>query len=341
MPSKWLRHLFFIGFAGLAAPALLAADCQRLLMPDLSFAHVEPVFDLSYLATIDAANFGAHRANAQVERGPAEHPESFRADEPVGLGLPISKEILRSSPTFEEFAAQRAAKYKELHFNYPLPDLATFFERSLPAGTLERYETCTHASGAIVRIQRADEDFVQVMLGWKGDAADAIAITKPAVTGATLRGSVVPSIKGKQATKLVFVRDLDKDFRLTTTVGGKPVSIFVPRAIGAKAAEPELKKPCASAANVVKAAYRRVLGRDASPAEAAAQAAALTNGTRNVRQLVALLTTSDEYEKKFVAGKTKEDLLGEMYRRLLGREADTPGLNYNLRLVQSGYQNVA
>src|SRR5262249_48375843 len=93
MPSRFLRHLGSFALLLACSATARAADCGRLLMPDLMFPHRDVVADLSYLSIITPGNFYAHKKNAELDRGPAAHPESFQADDPVGLDLPIAKRL--------------------------------------------------------------------------------------------------------------------------------------------------------------------------------------------------------------------------------------------------------
>lgn len=342
MPSMFLRRFASFCLILCASVAAHGASCVGLLIPDLAYPHNNETFDLAYLAVINAENFGAHKKNSELARGPTEHPETFSPDNPVGLSLPIAKALLTSSENFEEFSAKRAQAYAQHQFNYPPADLATAFRRSLPSRRVELYEKCTNATGFNARIARADREIVELSISWRApaDATASTSVSKVVVTGGTL-ASVVPTTL-KAPTTLLFIRDLDKDFRFSATIGGAPATVFVPRHIAAKAVAAATGGQCAGAAAAVRGVYKQMLDRDATPAEVASLSAAIAGGRHDILQLVEFVVASAEYDKKFVAGKSPEDTLRQLYRRVLGREGDDAGILYNTRLLHSnGFLRVA
>ena len=79
----------------------------------------------------------------------------------------------------------------------------------------------------------------------------------------------------------------------------------------------------------MRALYRQLLEREPTPGERAAQSAWLKSGANNVSQLAARLVLGEEYEKRFVRGKTFDDVLLGLYRHALARIPDEKGLKSN------------
>jgi Phycobilisome Linker polypeptide len=343
MPLRFMRHSVFLIFLIAVFGSANAADCAKQLIPDLLYPHHDEASDLAYLATISPANFDAHKKNALLDQDPATHPERYHADDPVGLSLPISKAILESSADFEEFNRKREAAYREHHFTYTKEELSDYFERSIQVRRTDAYAKCTKASGFFANVLRSERDFVEVTLGWRpsGDVTET-ALSKFVVAGATLRGSAPTKLTAKEPKTLLFIRHLNKDFRLSAMVAGAPVNVFVPKYLGSKSDTATLAGQCAAAPKVVDAIYRQILVRSPTPAEIAQQSALLTSGVHNVRQLVELLMIGAEYPKNFVEGKSTEVALTALYIRTLGRDPDKSGFTYNKRMFDSGgYQKIA
>ena len=341
-------HRFVAGLFVLACGVVRAQDCTQATMPNLMLLRTDMTTDLAFLATITASNFDAQKKNAEIERGLAEHPEMFEANNPVGLNLPIAKSMLKSSDTYERFARKRGEQFRMHQFQYADADLATYFLRSLPPHQVEQAERCMKHTGFYVAIVRADRDLIELSPGWiSTGAVTEHDIAKFVVTGGIAIGNIPTKLKSKDRAPWIFARNLDADFRISATIDGAPISVFIPRYIppsqnAPPTAEPKSVAACASAAKVVQAVYRQLLSRDATAAEIAQQSPYLTSGKHNVLHLVEIILAAPEYGKKFAEGKSATVALKEMYRRILGREPDQGGLDYNAKTYNaSGYQKVA
>lgn len=314
---------------GIGANAV-AQDCEKLLVPDFALPGTDATTDLAYLAAITPENFSAHRANA--------FPMLSRS----GVLLPIARDLLQHAKNYEEFSSRRAQKYTELAFDYPMADLAAYYRRLLPTERLNRYETCTGASGALVQVVKADRDFVQVLLSWHAPAGGPaqVALGKLDISGATLLGAA-PATLQAQPVSVMLARNLDADLRLSAGAGTEPVSLWVPRFIASPGAEPA-EANCAAAGKVVRLLFRQTLRREPKSAELAAQTALLNNGDNSVRQLGERIVLSDEFQKKFASGKQLEDVLEALYERVLARDSDTKGLASNkARFRDAAFATVA
>lgn len=342
MPLRFVRHLACVSWLIFASFSVHAADCEKFLIPDLMFPHLDQASEFAYLSTISSANFDAHKKNALLDQDLATHPERYHADNPVGLALPTAKAMLTSSENFAQFKAKRDELFREHHFAYPNDELATFFARSMQPRRADAYAKCTNASGFAANILRNERNFVELTLSWRpANGVNEAAISNVTASGGTLRGPAPTKLTTKDSKPLLFVRQLDKDFRFSGIVAGAPVTVFVPKYF-TKADAAKSAAACAPAAKVVQAMYQQILQRAPTPAEVAQQSALLASGANSVRQLVENLVTGPEYAKKFIEGKSTEAALTGLYNRTLGREPDPNGLAYNTRIFDTGgYQKIA
>jgi hypothetical protein len=270
------------------------------------------------MSVINADNYALHRANA--------FPRMAR----IEVQLPIARDLLQHSKTYDEFASKRAQKYAEYAFDYAPADLMQYFRRLLPAQRLDAYNrACADAGPFQARVTKANRDFVEMALTWRAskDAPGQAPLAHLAVSGATLLGATPAQLQAQPAT-LFFARNLDADLRLSATVAGEAQTVLVPRYIATPGPALDTGQ-CASAEKVVRAVFRLTLERDPKPAELAAQAALLNQHSNSVRQLVQHAVLSAEYEKKFVKGKPVERQLAGYYRHVFARAADENGLQGN------------
>jgi hypothetical protein len=295
-----------------------AENCERLLVLDFALPGLDTATDLAYLAAITPENFSLHKVNATPKM---KH---------LGVPLPIASDLLLHAQDYDEFSARRAQKYAEFGFNYSLVDLATYFRRLLPTDRLKAYNACTGASGFVAQVVRADRDFVQVLASWRAssDGPTQVRVDNVTVTGAALLGTA-PKTLGAQPVTLVFSRNLDADLRVSATAATQPISLWVPRLVGASTFPEPADAACADASKVVRALFRQTLGREPKSAELAAQVALLKNGSNSVRQLAERDVLSEEYQKKFAKGNELEGALKNLYVHVLARESDSKGLANN------------
>ena len=313
----FLLRLFVAGPFIVSANAI-AADCEKLLVPDFALPRLDTTTDLAYLAAITPENFTLHKTNAVPKLA---HP---------GVLLPIASDSLQHAKDYSEFDEARAQKYAELRFDYPLADLAAYYRRLLPTERLNTYNACAGAIGFVAQVVNADQDFVEVLASWRATAAGPaqVPIANITVTGATLIGGA-PSTLQTPPVPLIFLRNLGADLRLSGTVAALPVAVWVPRFLeGATLPEP-VEAPCADAGKVVRALFRQTLGREPKPSELTAQKALLTNGGNSVRQLAERAVLSEEYQKKFAKDKELEETLQGLYTHVLARAGDAKGLANN------------
>lgn len=312
-----LRHGLALLLCAFSAGAP-GKDCEAPLVADFALPGRDPTTDLTYMSVINADNYALHRANA--------FPRMAR----IEVQLPIARDLLQHSKTYDEFASKRAQKYAEYAFDYAPADLMQYFRRLLPAQRLDAYNGCVGVSGFQARVTKANRDFVEVALSWrapKGAPPPQVPLAKFAVTGGTLLGSPPAALQAQPAT-LFFARNLDVDLRLSATLGGEAQTVLVPRYIPTPAKD-AANATCASTEKVVRALFRQTLERDPKPAELTAQMAMLDKHSNSVRQLVQRAVLSAEYEKKFAKGQPLEKQLGGFYRHVLARDADENGLKGN------------
>jgi len=306
--------LLFCAFSACA----LGKDCEAPLVADFALPGRDPTTDLAYLSVVTADNYALHRGNA--------FPKLARLE----VQLPIARDLLQHAKTYEEFASQRAQKYAEYGFNYAPDELQLYFRRLLPAQRLELYtKACNTASTFQARVTKADRDFVEMALTWRGskEAPGQVPLAKFAVTGGVLLGAPPTALEVQPAT-LLFARNLDADLRVSVTVNTQAQTILVPRYISIPAAAIEAAQ-CTSAEKAVRAIFRLTLEREPKSAELATQAALLNNHSNSVRQLVQHAVLSAEYEKKFAKDKSVEKQLSGFYRHVFARDADENGLQGN------------
>jgi hypothetical protein len=303
----------------------IAADCEPLLVPDFALPWRDTTLDLAYLATINADNFPKHRSNAIPKLSHA------------GIPLPIAGDLLLHAATFDDFATLRAQHYTERHFDYPLPDLAGYFQRVLPTERFDAFLSCVGASGLAAHITKADHDLVAIELSWHApkDEPAQVVLGKLAVSGGTLLGTAPTLLPAT----LLLVRNLDVDLRVAVAVNGKQETVFVPRYVSADQQFDAERGACTSAPKVVRALYRQLLEREPT---VNALATNLSNGTNSVRQLAERLVLGGEYERRFAKGKSTHEVLLGLYRRVLARDADEAGLATNeKRLGKASFTTIA
>jgi hypothetical protein len=312
--------------------AAIAADCENLLVPDFTLASADTTADLAYLALVSPANFERHKANSypkQDGRGPFAAPHMSAV-----TALPIATDALHTSATYADFELKRERAYTQHQFHYSLVELEGFFARLLPQRNFETYSRCVGNTGVEARFARADHDFIELVLDARaapGAHADA-RISQVSVNGADPHAPA-PASLGNPVT-LLYIRNLNKDFRFSAAIGGAPLAVFAPRSLVSVSDKTAAPAHCASAGKVAQALYHQILDRKAEPAELAQLVSRLENGTNDVRQLAERTLLGSEYAKKFVQGKSDEDVLRGLYRHVLARDADAGGLNANVRKLR-------
>jgi hypothetical protein len=340
MHQKYLCPLFFLGLGILACSGpIRAQECENLLVPDFEFYPRDIATDLSYLAVISPANFANHRKNADR----TGNQQYFQANTHLGLDLPIASALLLASATYDEFNAKREQKYQEYHFKYPAIELSNYYTQVLPEPRASAYDQCTRVPGFHAQITKTDRDFVEVQVSWRaaGPASDAV-IAKTVVEGGAADSAMPTKLKPAQKTRLLFTRNLDKEFRFTAAVNGAAVSLFTPRYMNAEPAVAASTARCANAAKVVHAVYRQILETDIEPAQLPHVTSLLDNNVNSVRQLVERLLIGADYTRKFVKEKSDLDTLRALYRHVLARESDAAGLTYNSTQLRTlGFQETA
>jgi hypothetical protein len=296
-------------------------------------ASADTATDLAYLALVSPANFERHKANSYPKPGGGGAFSTPHMS--AGTALPIATDLLHTSATYADFQSKREHAYAEHQFHYTQADLAGFFARLLPQRNFATYNHCTGNTGVHARFTRADHDFVELVLdGGAPTATHAdTRITQLSVSGAELHGPAPASLDGNAVT-LLFIRNLNKDFRFSADIGGAPLPVFAPRYLASGPDKAAANAQCASAGKVAQAIYRQILDRKAEPAELAHLVSRLENGSNDVRQLAERAVLGSEYAKKFMQGKSEEDVLRGLYRHVLARDSDAGGLNSNVRKLR-------
>jgi hypothetical protein len=85
----------------------------------------------------------------------------------------------------------------------------------------------------------------------------------------------------------------------------------------------------------VTALYRQILEREPDADGLRAFSTALSNGTKNVKEVVREIASSPEYNSRFVQGKSPEEAVRLLYRHILNRDADSEGLSNWVNTLKS------
>jgi hypothetical protein len=315
----------------LSSSAAFGVECRNLLVPDFALPGADPALDLTYLSIIEPESFDAHQQNSYVrliDTGPRSAPRRSG-----GIKLPIAGPLLHASATYADLASKREQTFAQYRFEHTAADLAAFYRHLLPAQRFTAYARCSDVRDTQARIVLADHDFIKLVFDEDFVSSANADVAQFSVSGADLQGSTPAHIE-RNGSAWLFVRHQNQDFRVAATVGSAPLQVFVPRYIAAAPEPSPASARCASADKVGQALYRQLLARSATPTELAHMAARLHDGTNTVQQLAEQVALSGEFEKKFVQGKSQEGALGELYRRVLAREADADGLAYHVRALR-------
>ncbi len=89
---------------------------------------------------------------------------------------------------------------------------------------------------------------------------------------------------------------------------------------------PAAKEDCAPWPEIVNAAFLQVLEHPANGDLARTLSEKVMGGELSVRELVAALATSEEYQERFVSSRPPEEALSLLYRHVLAREAEASEL---------------
>jgi len=202
----------------LSVTAVLASECDALLIPDISFTKVDISTDLSYLSVISSSNFESHKKKAKA-----------------GLSLPIAEGLLEASANYKEFAERRRSEYAKHKWNYSHQDLSIYYKSRLPDHLAKRFNECKNMRGIQILVVRADSEYVEVKVGWvpfpKGPTS--VEFNEPFVSGGRIVGNIPSSLAYSEERTLNFARIAGKTFRFNANAGGSTASIIVPRFITA------------------------------------------------------------------------------------------------------------